>query len=726
VEGSAFEPDDPFKWLANLWLEKVEIARKYKQSVFGEDADEITRLYSGSHDFIYDERYIKTSPGMRVTPGSDDETGLRPTFGMTVNKAAELVQIYGPVLYHRNPVRTVTPRQVPSDAIDSLASLDPALAQFVMQGASRTMGVRKIRAALMQAVLNYTPNELPGGGLKSHVRASIVEALLKGRGCLWTELYVSPSGASQIVGSFYDSVDNLLIDPDATSMLDAKWIARRHILPVWQAEDEYGLPRGSLKAHAESYDSLARSNTDYGAATKRRMGQTNDLVCLYEIFSKMGIGDQLAGSQTESEYRTQARQVMRDRFDQFGPFVRLVACKGCNYFLNIPPSSRSDDEEIGSRLAWPIPFYQDGEWPVSCIDFHLNPNIPWPISHLNFARGEMKCMDWVASFIMGKIRTTCRDFVAVIEAADEEIKRTIQYGSDLSILSLKGSTHKTISEMIQFLQHPPMNGDLLTVFNLAESLFEKRTGLTDLAYGMSPHQFRSAAESQLKGDATKARPDDMASKVEDWMTACARKEAMANRWLMKAEDIAPLLGQEFAVLWMQYVWSASIDEVVRELDYRVEAGSARKPNRDWEASTLDESAHVLLPALQQLWQMGNPLPFNAWISKWAQSRDMDPTPFLVGPPPPPPPPPPPQAPPPEAQQSLPPAAPPAAGPPPVAPPLLPQELEAMLAQQLAMNGGGLPTGMAPAPPVAMAPTGLPALPPGLEDIIMGGGIPPIL
>jgi hypothetical protein len=104
------------------------------------------------------------------------------------------------------------------------------------------------------------------------------------------------------------------------------------------------------------------------------------------------------------------------------------------------------------------------------------------MAHAKAAMGELKFLHWAISFLMGKIRNTSRDFVAVLKEAGEEIKTQILEGRDLTLLEID-ATHKTIQEVVQFLQHPPMNQEIWKVIEAVERNFDKRTGLTELMYG---------------------------------------------------------------------------------------------------------------------------------------------------------------------------------------------------------------------------------------------------
>jgi hypothetical protein len=643
---------EPFRSLCGLWHEKIARAAEHKQKVFGAAADEAMRFYNGPHDFMYDEAFAKTSRGFKWTPG--DEANLpAPSFCMTVNKVAELVQLFGPTLYHKNPYRLVRPRErwvpppdlffagIPTDP--AALQRDPVLQQQAMavyqryqqltMEADQAVAGDKARADLLEAYLNFTPDET---GLKDATRDCIEEALIKGRGLLWTELWSPPGSRFRFVRSSFETVDKLVIDPDMETVEDAQWVARECCHPVWEVEAEYGLPPGTLRGSMESMHRQAQVDTDNhpGGTWSRKQGTSNDLIRYWKVWSKMGLGAKLAG----------APPGLREQLDKFGEYVYLVVCKEVPYPLNFPPEqaaqvSLSGDEQAAqqllAQLQWPVPFWADGGWPFTELDFHKVPRCVWPMSHIWPAMGEQKFLNWAYSFLAGKIRNTCRDFVAVLKAAGEDLKAAIMKGEDLTLLEIEAQ-FKTISDVVQFLQHPPMNGDIFTVIQAVEQNFERRTGLSELMYGESARQYRSAEEANVKANFLQIRPDDMADRVEDFAKRVARKEAILARASLTGQDVGPALGAQAAMFWDQFVASADVDAVCRELDYRVEAGSTRKPNKDRDLQNINEGANVILPALQQYaFATGDVNSMNAFLTDWAKARDLDASRYQLNPLPPP-------------------------------------------------------------------------------------------
>lgn len=622
--------DSPFRPIVTGWIEKIRHGMDFKKKKFQDDADEAMSFFNGPYDFMYGLKERGSGRGFVYT-GPEDMP--QPQFCMTVNKVAEMVQIFGPVLYHKNPVRQVNPRKAPMIPPEVLANPMMADAQQVQMMLEQLLFQQnktdEARARLLEHYLNYTPTAT---NLKEHARAAIDEAIIKGMGVLWTEPF-QPAGAQfKITANVYDTVDNLVMDPDAETIETATWIARRCVHPVWRVEEEYQLQPGTLKGSLESFGQQAAVASDQDGDYRRKQGQTNDLVVYWKVWSKLGIGGRLKG----------VNPIYRQELDRFGKFTYLVICEECNYPLNLPPhlAEGMPDEEVSARIQWPTPYWADDAWPFTPFIFHKVPRCIWPMSHLKPGMGELKFINWAYSFLAGKVKTACRDIIAVAKGVDEEFINTILNGRDYELLKIE-KAHGTISEVVQFLQHPQFQRDIYNVIQAVEQNFEKRVGLTELAYGMSAAQYRSASEAQVKADQLRVRPDDMAEKVEEAMTQVARREAFCARWHLATPDLAPVMGAIGAQWWEQFVMTSDPSTIIHSLEYRIEAGSTRKPNKDRDIANLNEAVQTMFQPLFQVATMtGNFSPVNALLSDWAKARDLDPERYLIPPMPPPPPPPP--------------------------------------------------------------------------------------
>lgn len=607
------EYDSTIASICRRWSEKINSARDSKRKIFQETADLCMGFYNGPKS--WDE-----------ISGRPDDI-VSPQFKISVNKAFELVELFGPALYFNNPVRSVRPRK--SVEIPPQFFPIPDLAMFQTMSQEEFIRSQRdgIRCELVEAYLNWTPDEYD---LNVESRQAIVEALVKGRGCLWTELHSPPGASFRSVKTSFESVDDLLVDPDARSFRDAKWIARRCVHPVWEVEKQYGLRRGSLKGTFESNEmqSYVTNDTSGDSLYNRATGVTSDLLVYYKVWSKMGIGGRLSGVD-ESQV---------EPLEMFGDYVYLAIAPGVPFPLNLSPElqANQDWEQTKQNFAWPIPYWADESWPVSVLDFHPVANCAWPMSHLKSALGELRFLNWVVSFIAGRLRFTTRSFFGMRKSLGEDLKNAILSGEDLTLLEIE-EENASIADVVQILQHPNMPGDIWDAIGMIERMFDKRTGLTELLYGLGGStQIRSAEEASLRNQNASVRPDDMAKMVEHWQRSVAAKEAIACRYHLRGEDVFPVMGNMASLVWNDLVSTPDIIVASKQLQYSIESGSIQRPNKNFQMQQTDEAMTTLLPVFNQYASMtGDVTPMNNLLGDWAKSRQLDPSRYQLLPPPPP-------------------------------------------------------------------------------------------
>jgi hypothetical protein len=132
----------------------------------------------------------------------------------------------------------------------------------------------------------------------------------------------------------------------------------------------------------------------------------------------------------------------------------------------------------------------------------------------------------------------------------------------------------------------------------------------------------------------------MANVLEDAMSMLARREALAARWLLQEQDIAPVLGPIGASVWKSLQEQVSLGQLAMNYDYRIEAGSARKPNKAGRIESLQIALQTMGPTLQNMLAQGVVGPWNALMRDYLEAIDVDPSGYMIPEPPPQPPQPP--------------------------------------------------------------------------------------
>jgi len=632
--------DELLSPLAKGWLGKIDIAYKRKRERFQDIADQCMQFFSGTVGFMYDAAYQQKFMG-----GS-----FSPTFKITLNKAFEIVALFGPLIYHQNPQREVDP----PDPIDYGPEIfgdpnDPMVQQQYQQAIARDKMRRSVLKSGCQAVkryLNYTPEEQPNGGLQQASEDAITEALIKGRGVLWSNSYIAPGSNRRLTGSFYDSVDRLLIDPDSESnnFGEAFWIARECNEPHWKLERERGLPYGSLrgKGNLESAESQGASRGNRRSKRDRELGTTFDNVRYWKIWSIGGIGTRMTG--TAKDLQTAFDEVV-------GDYAYLEVARGVDWPLNMPADRflNATDEDVRQAFSWPVPYWKDQRWPCVMLDFYRQPNCAWPISPLRPGLGELVALNIIISELTHHVYQNSRTVIAVLKSAMKDLEGALTSGKDLCVVGIP-EILKDIDHLIKFIQGPPVQYDVWRIIEHLFSLFDKRVGLSELMYGLNPGAAsRTSPDAETKQQMLSIRPDYMVKKVEQWQREVTRNEKLCAYYeKIGAETVQPLMGDTGASIFEQTFTNADEETVLREMTCTIRTGSARKPNKQRDAANLKE---IYQPNSIQLGQYqaqtGDSGPLNELnrrLYETMEIEDMDG--LMMGPVQPPPPPLDPNAPPP--------------------------------------------------------------------------------
>lgn len=598
------------------WLKKIDLARKARSN-WAEMAKECMMFYAHSAQAMWDPNYQKKFY-QNVTP---------PKFRITINKAFEMVALMLPNLFWEAPHRKVSPKRR-TRLPEEIWQLDPEAGQmrdFFEYGIARDEAADQITSHIMQTYLNYTPRE-QFGDLSTESELAVIDALIKGRGVMVTRPFQFPGSQRTLTGSFRIAPEDLLIDPDATTLADAKWIAIIHRDPVWEVARRFPVDEDDLrgKATIESYwgaGEQAASWDDYGM--RKEAGQTNDTVLWYEVFSKTGVGARMSGME----------EATRDHMEEsVGDFAYLAITPEFHAPLNCPYDllEKEPTEKIVSHFAWPVEHWRDNAWPVECLDFYANtdeedPSRAWPIPPLGPALGELKLLNVLVPAIVNRTWNSMKQYWAVAGPFVEHYKKELQRTVDQGVLNTPHMVDD-VSKAISMLSQPEVNTDIWRVIDIVVDLFEKRTGLNDFVYGQNVGgtQDRTAQTTLSREKATQVRPDFMRRKVVSWQSRLGAKEAQCASWFVTGQDVAPLLGEAGAYFWGKYIEGADDESIVRQFDYSVAASSMERPNRERNLANFMQAMQYFLATVQQHGAAsGDYSAFNAIVDEFGELHDMD-------------------------------------------------------------------------------------------------------
>ena len=613
--------------LSSLWLENIKRGLEAKKQ-FNEDALEGLKFYDGPHDWIFQD-----ADSRHFLPGGSEQPVPAPAMKVTANRVFELVSIFGPMLYNRNPTVRLDPRKFPD--IDQRVMASPEVAAAFNAAVEQNRAVDETVCAELQAYLNYIPNETK---MRDEARAAVEEALIKGLSCLMVSVEKPPGGTINIVKPSWVSVDRLVLDPDAVCLRDVMWIAIECCEPTRKVEKDYNLESGYLKSHCAS--TLAESSLTAGCGRfgkdAHRKGKTYDMTRYWKIWTKIGLG------RPEGKQEAPAMAALDELV---GDYAYMAIAEGVPHPLNLPPQTldldMADPEQaaiVQNATSWQVPHWMDNAWPIELIYFHTSPNQLWPISHIKPALGEQYWLDWVYSLLATKVQRSCLTRMFVSTELDEDNEQKLYSNRDYEVLKVeKRLDNVPIETLIKEIHMGDFNPAIERIADKIEYLFAKRTGLLPFLYGQQGEtQIRSAAEAGGLQSNLNIRPDDMREMVEDWITRVFRRMALSARYWIKGDDVAPILGKPHAMLWDQYVSNVDPEAMVREFEYRIEASNGKKPNNEYVLAHLEQSAQAIVPILDKYAQMNpeNLQVLNAYMRDMAKAAGREWKYDIIGPPPP--------------------------------------------------------------------------------------------
>ena len=612
--------------LVTGWLEKIQLAKVHRKQ-FDAVGDQCLAFFGKTCAQFWGRKFQQEFMG----------TDLKPRFQLSIQKAFEVVAIYGPSLFHRNPVRTVRPHKRIEFGPEMFGDPnDPNVQQIYQQLVSRDRmetARNKTSCELMEQYLSYTPREQPGGGLEQAGEDAITECLITGLATIWPEPYTMPGSNRILTGCFYDTHRNMGIDPDATSMTfgDARWVFREYTRPHWEVEREYELPRNSLREASlhESGEAQGARRADPMGLGERAKGKTFDLVTYYKVWSIGGVGTRLTGTHSD----------LSRQFDRaVGDMAHIVVCPGVPYPLNCPSEklrSGATSDEVKRKFRWPVPYWLDRRWPFVPLYFYKEPNRIYPTSVLEPGLGELALMNILVSAVANRAWESCRDILGVFDSIGDEVEEVLKKPTHQAVIRIKQAMGgKKVSDLVSFLDRPSLNYEVFQMIQILSSNFDKRVGLTDLAYGLNPGGVasRSATDAQAKDEKLSQRPRHMLSKVTRWSSQMAIQEKMCAFFQgVGGSDVRPFVGDVGATLWDQLITQADPETVLREMDCTVEAESTRAPNRERDAANLSQITPQLLPELSKHADItGDTGPINRLLDAYGKAIQQDLKPIAMG------------------------------------------------------------------------------------------------
>jgi len=349
---------------------------------------------------------------------------------------------------------------------------------------------------------------------------------------------------------FLERVDpfDMLVDANATSMNDMRWIAQRIRRPLKdvKADERYNYA-ARQKATASSFDNNYNNTTGNVQNYSSTLMDGSDSYCDVFEYYNIDTGEMCIFTDGGDSFLVKPTKIPY----AFGhPFIMLR-----NY--NIPNF-----------------FYPMGE--LEAIE---------PLQmELNETRTQM----------MNHRKRYSRKYLFLESAFDDAGRQMMSSDEDNVMVPVKGNENlANVVTPMPALINPP---EFYNQSTLIENDIDRVSGVSEYQRGSIPETTRTAREASIIAEAGNARVSEKLVNIENYIAQCAANLIMLGQQFLTGEQTVRIIGSENTPAWLTY----DKDYINGEFDFSVEAGSTAPRN---EAFRRDMALQVV-SAMQPFAQAG--------------------------------------------------------------------------------------------------------------------------
>lgn len=315
---------------------------------------------------------------------------------------------------------------------------------------------------------------------------------------------------------------DMYVDPEATCMADAKWIAQRIIRPHEDVKKD------------KRYASGARSSVKPDVAVR---------------------ADWLSEKEREKRDPDAERVTVWEYYDLQANTVATFAEGGDDYLI----------EPMKMPYTFGHPF-----------EFMSNYDVPdefYPIGDLEMIEDPQQELNKTRSQMMNHRKKYARKYLARVEAISPEGRDALVSNDDNAVIDVINE-NIPLQDVIAAVPITPLAAETYQYSEITEQDMDKISGVNEYARGTMPEVRRTATEAAMIQDAANARASDKLALIETAVSRIARKVLQLAQQFMSTEQVARVTGPDGQNFWVPFNW----DDVKGEFDFVVEGGSTQPQN----------------------------------------------------------------------------------------------------------------------------------------------------
>lgn len=333
---------------------------------------------------------------------------------------------------------------------------------------------------------------------------------------------------------------DMLVDPEATTISEAKWIAQKIVKPLEEVRQD------------KRYRQKARLNL-------KPDGQINP-----EWLE--------AGTEPNDDIR---RVTVFEFYDlQMGTM--------CVF-------SQAGDELLVDPIPQPYAFGH----PFVMMRNYEVPDEFYPMGDVEALEPLQMELDKTRSMMMNHRKRFNRKWLYDPEAFDQEGVSALKSDRDNQIVPVL-PTNKPLNEVIVPLPQNAIEPQLYQYSQDIETNMDRVSGVSEYQQGQQPQVRRTATEASMIQDAANARSADKMAQVELLIAEVASRVVQLAQQYMTQDQEARVLGKNGFPIWVPY----SREDIQGEFDFEVEAGSTQPHNDSWRKQNALQLLQAMTPWAQ--------------------------------------------------------------------------------------------------------------------------------
>ena len=317
---------------------------------------------------------------------------------------------------------------------------------------------------------------------------------------------------------------DMFVDPEATCVEDAMWIAQRIVRPLKEAQDD----------------------KRYSPSVRRGLS------------ANAGVNPMYSGGyyeQTLERYVEDDRVVIWEYYDVPSNKMSVFADLGDGFL--VPPT------------VMPYAFGQ----PFVMLRNYDVPDVFYPIGDLEPIESLQLELDKTRSQLMNDRKRYARKYLYHERSFGPEGREALESDDDGRLVPVVDE-NKPLSEVVVPMPQIPISNDIYAYSNIIEDDINTVSGISEYARGALPEIRRTATEASIIADAQNARAADKLALVEISIGHIARRVLQLVQQYMTGEAMARVTVKGGGNNYVSY----TREEIAGEYDFTVEGGSTQPIN----------------------------------------------------------------------------------------------------------------------------------------------------